>query len=91
MSIMSALYHFKEARPNDLLDLIDFGTCSLHAVDGALRAGCANEGVVMEFLRVSYIVFKDIPSRRADYIEFSSVDNPPFPMKFCATRWVENV
>lgn len=88
---LSALRQFKAERQSDLPGLIDFGTCSLHAVDGVLRAGFTDHGGVMTFLRNAYTVFKNIPSRRADYAEYSEVDDPPLPKKYCATRWVENV
>jgi len=89
--LRAPIQYDQRARQEDLPELIDFGTCSLHAVDGALRAGSSNDGEVMEFLKHSYAVFKNITSRRADYTEFASIDNPPLPKKYCATRWVENV
>jgi hypothetical protein len=55
-----------EERDHDT-KLIHVGTCSLHTIDGALRAADKAEIGVMEFLRCVWQVFKDVPSRRADY------------------------
>ncbi|KAG8296320.1 hypothetical protein J6590_059587 [Homalodisca vitripennis] len=33
---------------------------------------------------------EDVPARRAEYIRFSEEENPVFPAKFCAVRWLEN-
>jgi len=63
--LRAPIQYDQRARQEDLPELIDFGTCSLHAVDGALRAGSSNDGEVMEFLKHSYAVFKNIPSRPA--------------------------
>ena len=30
------------------------------------------------------------PARRGDFIEVCTTSPPSFPLKFCATRWVEN-
>ena len=85
----AALRLVKEARVHDT-KLIDIGSCSLHVIDGALRA--ADKGfAIMNFLRSSYEVFKDLPSRRADYIYFADNKDAKLPLKYCSTRWVENV
>lgn len=88
---LATLRSMKEARPDDVPNLIDIGSCSLHIVDGALRSADKVGACVMKFLSAIYYVFKDIPSRRADYIHFADCETPPFPLKFCQTRWVENV
>lgn len=72
--------------------LLDIGTCSLHVLDGALRAADAAAGMkLMTFLRSIWLLFKDVPARRADYIYYSQTECPPMPLKYCTTRWVENV
>lgn len=73
----------------DAPELFEIGTCALHIVHGAYKSAhnaCAWQ--VHSFLRSLYYLFKDFPSRRADYeaITKSSV----FPLRFCAIRWVEN-
>jgi len=70
--------------------ILDMGSCCLHVVHGAFRTAIQATGwKVVEYLRTSYYLFKDVPARRADYIRFSKSEL--FPQKFCAVRWVENV
>lgn len=88
---IATLRGIKESRPSNLPQLIDFGSCALHKVDGALRAAHNTGSGIMDFLAATYRVFKDVPSRRADYKHFSSDSDPPMPMKHCSTRWVGNV
>ena len=79
----------KEAREHDT-EFLEIGTCSLHIVDGALRH--ADKVIkIMRFLRCCWEVFKNLPSRRADYLHYAVTNNPKLPPKYCATRWVENV
>ena len=56
-----------------------------------MRAGHGTGAGVMDFLASSYRVFKDLPSRRADYKHYSTSDDPPFPLKYCSTRWIGNI
>ena len=63
----------------------------LISVDGALRTADKAEIGIMDFLRSSWQVFKDVPSRRADYRHLAGKNDAKFPLKFCSTRWVENV
>lgn len=69
--------------------ILETGTCSLHVVNGAYKTGHKSAGwKVHDFLRNTYYLFKDFPSRRADYTEASKSNE--FPQKFCSIRWVEN-
>lgn len=69
--------------------LIDVGTCSLHTVHGAYKTGHNKcDWQINNFLRALYYLFKDFPSRRADYIKSSG--STEFPLKLCSIRWVEN-
>lgn len=69
--------------------LIDVGTCSLHTVHGAYKTGHNKcDWQVNNFLRALYYLFKDFPSRRADFIKSSG--STEFPLKMCSIRWVEN-
>ncbi|XP_063234890.1 uncharacterized protein LOC134537894 isoform X3 [Bacillus rossius redtenbacheri] len=69
--------------------LIDVGTCSLHTVHGAYKTGHNKcEWQINNFLRALYYLFKDFPSRRADYTKSSG--STEFPLKMCSIRWVEN-
>lgn len=70
-------------------ELFQIGTCALHVVHGAYKT--AHNEVhwqVHVFLRSLYYLFKDFPSRRAQYVE--TTKSAVFPLRFCAIRWVEN-
>ncbi|MBP1527239.1 MAG: hypothetical protein H9Q66_04895 [Spiroplasma ixodetis] len=70
--------------------LCDVGTCSVHIVHGAFGTGHKKAGwKVNQFLKRSYFLLKDFPSRRSDYKRLGKTDN--FPLKFCNIRWLENV
>lgn len=52
--------------------LIDIGTCSLHVIHNAFRAGHKSTGWnLSEFLHSIYYLFKDSPARRADFIRIT--------------------
>ncbi|KAH8034074.1 hypothetical protein HPB51_019429 [Rhipicephalus microplus] len=70
-------------------NILDIGSCGLHVMNGAYKAGHAATGWdVIGFLRSSYNLFKCVPARRADYVTFTG--SALFPLKFCAVRWLEN-
>lgn len=70
-------------------NILDIGSCGLHVMNGAYKAGHAATGWdVIAFLRSSYNLFKCVPARRADYVTFTG--SALFPLKFCAVRWLEN-
>ena len=72
--------------------LIDIGSCGLHVVHGAFKDGAAaSTWNVDEFMKSLHWLFKDTPVRREDYCRAVKNDNPPFPFKFCPTRWIKNV
>lgn len=74
---------------DDSHNILDIGSCGLHVMNGAYKAGHAATGWdVIAFLRSSYNLFKCVPARRADYITFTG--SALFPLKFCAVRWLEN-
>jgi hypothetical protein len=78
----------QDSDPDDP-ELFDLGTCSLNVVHGAYKtAHNACGWKVHEFLRALYYLFKDFPSRRADYSMLTK--SCVFPLRFCAIRWVEN-
>ena len=70
--------------------LLDRGSCGLHVVHGTFQNGHKNaKWNVNTALRSFYKLFHDSPARQADYQKIN--DSSVFPMKFCTTRWVENV
>ena len=71
-------------------DMLQIGCCGLYVVHGAFQTGHKKAGwKVNETLRGMHRLFKDSPARRSDYTEVTC--STQFPLKFCTTRWVENV
>lgn len=78
--------HIKIEHHNSLLDV---GTCSLHVLHGCYKTALMKSGwAINDFLRAIYYLFKDFPSRRADYKNFSG--SSLMPLKVCSIRWIEN-
>ena len=74
---------------NDLNDLIDIGTCSLHVVHGGLGHGVGKSGwPIKDTLKSANYMFRDSPARHEDYLEIAECDSLPLP--FGGMRWVED-
>ena len=68
---------------------ISIGSCSLHILHGGFQTGITNSGWCLgQLLRALYKIFDESPARREVYIRVGSSDK--FPLKFCATRWIED-
>ncbi|KAH8008727.1 hypothetical protein HPB51_003374 [Rhipicephalus microplus] len=79
----------EELRESDESHILDIGSCSLHAINGAYKAGHVASGWdLVSLLRSAYNLFKCIPARRADFVSFTGCSK--FSLKFCAVRWLEN-
>ena len=67
--------------------LIDFGTCNLHTVHGAIKT-CSEESEwnMKMLLKSCHKILKDSPARRDDFISITECTKYPLP--FCATRYV---
>ena len=67
--------------------LIDIGSCGLHVVHNAFRAGFGTTGCDLKsFLWALHRIFHETPARR-EY--FTAVTGTTvFPMKFCMHQWV---
>ncbi|KAH6933564.1 hypothetical protein HPB50_016336 [Hyalomma asiaticum] len=77
----------EELRESD--DILFIGSCGLHVINGAYKAGHVASGWdLVSFLRSAYNLFKCVPARRADFASLTGCSK--FPMKFCAVRWLEN-
>lgn len=87
---IATLRAIKQTRPDNMPQVIDIGTCSLHTVDGALRM-VDKHGGIMQLLKNAYYVFRDVPARRADYRHYADNPQADFPLKYCTSRWLENV
>lgn len=70
-------------------EILNIGSCGLHAVNGAFKAGAVEtKWEIAEFLRAVYFLFNKSPARRALYSSYSGSNL--FPKKFCSIRWLEN-
>lgn len=79
----------RNLRSNPQFTLMDIGSCGLHAVHNAFKAGMRKTDWELDtFFYSLWNLFKDVPLRRTEYTK--STNSEIFPLKFCGTRWVEN-
>ena len=72
--------------------MLNTGSCGLHIVHGAFKHGVDASGWnVDEFLKSVHWLLKDTPARREDYAKAVQSESPLMPLRFCKTRWTENV
>ena len=65
--------------------LIEFGSCSIHVLHGAVKTGHSEVNwKVFDFLRSAYHLFNNFPSRKAEYTYLTG--STKFPKKYCTTR-----
>ncbi|CAH0563016.1 unnamed protein product [Brassicogethes aeneus] len=90
---LKVLKEFVDQRRNENEDypqLIDIGSCSIHTLHRSFQVAVQETGWdLASILRGLWQIFKDSPARRSDFEEISK--NKIFPLKFCATRWTEDV
>ena len=69
--------------------LLNVGSCGLHVVHASFCAGCqATHWKIDWLLRALCYLFPHSPVRKDDY---TTVTWPTaFPLKFCASRWIED-
>ena len=80
---------FRDRNEIGLSDLINFGSCSLHIVNGAFQTGAtATAWDLKKILKATWQILHDSPARRDDFV--SETDADVYPLPFCGTRWVEN-
>ena len=81
----------EESEPN-IPSLINVGSCGLHIVHGAFKYGALKAGwKVDEVMRSLFNCFNDSPARREDYLTANDGGDAKFGLKFCSTRWLEDV
>ena len=81
----------KEGEEKELSPLEDCGSCGLHVVAGAFQNGIkASAWDLEKVLRAMWKLLDKSPARRGGYIKVCTMSPPVFPLKFCATRWIEN-
>ena len=70
--------------------LIMVGSCGLHIMYGAFNDGSdASTWPIQKLLVSLYMLFKDTPARREDYV--TATGSHKFALKLCPHRWAENV
>ena len=75
----------------EIPDVEDIGSCGLHVVSGAFQNGVkVSEWDLDKVLRSMWKLLDKSPARRGVYLRLCDRSPPLFPLKFCATRWVEN-
>ena len=80
---------FRDRNEIGLPDLINFGSCSLHIINGAFQTGVTDTAWnLKKILKAMWQIFDDSPARRDDFV--SETDTNVYPLPFCCTRWVEN-
>lgn len=79
----------KYMEENGMNKILNLGTCTLHIVhNGYKTAHDSSNWNIHRLLRSLYYLFKDFPTRRADYKYYTR--SSLFPLKFCSVRWLEN-
>jgi hypothetical protein len=80
----------REEQDPDVPQLLNLGSCGLHVVHGAFQAGeKSTEWYLDTLLRSMYYCLHDSPARREDFTDVTGSSS--MPLKFCATRWIEDV
>ena len=79
----------KSREEKELSSLVAIGSCGLHIMHGAFKAGAEATGWnVAKRLKALWTLFRDTPARRDDYVEYTG--SSVFPLQFCARRWIED-
>lgn len=67
--------------------LVSVGSCGLHTLHNAVKAGFAM-WQMYKLLQALHYVFHTVPARREDFSALTG--STSFPLPFCGHRWVEN-
>ena len=87
--LFSMLCEERQKDDADLPKLLNVGSCGLHVFHAAFCAGCqATHWKIDGLLRALWYQFHDSPARGDDYTTVTG--STVFPLKFCATRWIED-
>lgn len=87
-----SLFHkFQQHMKNDFqVQCLDIGSCGLHTVHNAYKAGMHATGWPVDtYLSSLFSLFHDAPARREDFIR--ETGSSVFPLPFVSHRWIENV
>ena len=80
-------YHnlFQERKSEELPDLLNIGSCSLHVVHASFEKGAKESGWnLSNTLHSLWQIFHDTPARRKDFIQITG--NDLFLFQFCQHR-----
>ncbi|XP_047740789.1 uncharacterized protein LOC125179270 [Hyalella azteca] len=70
--------------------LLNVGSCGLHTVHNAFKAGHAASGWDLDkWMSSMHWLFHDSPARREDLLKYTGAEY--FPAHFCGHRWLENM
>lgn len=70
--------------------LLNVGSCGLHVMHNAFKAGSAETKWEVEQIFSSlFWLFKDSPARREDHSKVTG--SSVFPKQYCQHRWLENL
>ena len=87
--LLSLLNKDRQKEDADLPQLLNVGSCGLYVVHGAFCTGCqSTDWKIDGFVRALWCIFHDSQARREDFTAVTG--STVFPLKFCATRWVED-
>ena len=73
--------------------LLEIGSCVLHVLHGAYKAGQnSTTWHVKRLLQSAHNLFKNSPAKRHDFLHATQSKDcaSSFPKKFCSHRWLEN-
>ena len=68
--------------------LVNVGSCGLHTVHNAVKAGFTM-WQLDKLLRALHFLFHNVPARREDFTALTG--STCFPLPFCGHRWIENL
>ena len=69
---------------------LNIGSCTLHILHGAFRTGMQKtEWGVGKLLSALFKILDESPARRDVYLRIG--DSERFPLRFCDTRWIDDV
>ncbi|XP_047123731.1 uncharacterized protein LOC124806683 [Hydra vulgaris] len=79
----------KHRKDNEMPQLINIGSCSLHVIHGAFKTAIESTAWnIKEILKGCWQILHDSPARRQDYETVTGATK--YPLFFCGTRWVES-
>ncbi|XP_047140612.1 uncharacterized protein LOC124815840 [Hydra vulgaris] len=79
----------KHRKDNEMPQLINIGSCSLHVIHGAFKTAIESTAWnIKETLKGCWQILHDSPARRQDYETVTGATK--YLLFFCRTRWVES-